>query len=271
MTDKLLFLLLSIFFINSTNSQDNADEGVNVIQDVSASIPNGILNPADIDWDFIVNSLITPKGLVTQFALEVEVQSIFTLGWIIAGVIWQVVVLNTTGELQTTLSGLSFLLSTNALAQTVVRSLFDSARSLASRLIITIFVYGWEDTINGVIANADPFDIGDFLFNPVVLLVAAGRAVAQVVYFFSALGPLVYFALNIWPNIRPPKEETKRLLKTGDYYGEYYGRPELYYDSDDYGYTDWSAISQVRATQQDEGIGFGQMLQDAMNTIVDTI
>ena len=83
--------------------------------------------------------------------------------------------------------------------------------------------------INGVIANADPFDIGDFLFNPVVLLVAAGRAVAQVkqyfffqfllsdfnfidvqvVYFFSALGPLVYFALNIWPNIRPPKEETK--------------------------------------------------------------
>ena len=34
--------------------------------------------------------------------------------------------------------------------------------------------------INGVIANADPFDIGDFLFNPVVLLVAAGRAVAQV-------------------------------------------------------------------------------------------
>ena len=148
MTDRLLFLLLSIFFINSTNSQgsvaaysmklfdvsiylweeviksttpptwntkitgcntvpkDNADEGVNVIQDVSASIPNGILNPADIDWDFIVNSLITPKGLVTQFALEVEVQSIFTLGWIIAGVIWQVVVLNTTGELQVSLNTL---------------------------------------------------------------------------------------------------------------------------------------------------------------------
>ena len=34
--------------------------------------------------------------------------------------------------------------------------------------------------MNGIIANADPFIVGDFLFNPVVLLVAAGRAVAQV-------------------------------------------------------------------------------------------
>ena len=168
---------------------------MNVIQDVSASIPNGILNPADIDWDFIVNSLITPKGLVTQFALEVEVQSIFTLGWIIAGVIWQVVVLNTTGELQVSLNTLKRIIIFNifisdyfirtvifvkyqctssnccqvillfpvayleienlclavntfeTILPNVFRSLFDSARSLASRLIITIFVYGWEDTV----------------------------------------------------------------------------------------------------------------------------
>ena len=36
---------------------------------------------------------------------------------------------------------------TNALAQTVVRSLFDSIRSLASRLIITIFAFGWDETV----------------------------------------------------------------------------------------------------------------------------
>ena len=43
---------------------------------------------------------------------------------------------------------------------------------------------------------------------------------------------------------------------------------------DDYGYNgDWSAISQVRAIGPDvaETPGFGHMLQEAMNTIIDSI
>ena len=61
--------------------QDQAEgEEVNVVQNITASVPNGILNLDEIDWPFIFNSLITPKGLVTQFALEVETQTIFTTG-----------------------------------------------------------------------------------------------------------------------------------------------------------------------------------------------
>ena len=33
---------------------------------------------------------------------------------------------------------------------------------------------------SGIIAAADPFAVGDFLFNPIVLVVAVGRALAQV-------------------------------------------------------------------------------------------
>ena len=38
-----------------------------------------------IDFDAILERLISPRGLVTQFALELEVQTIFTIGWIIMG------------------------------------------------------------------------------------------------------------------------------------------------------------------------------------------
>ena len=37
---------------------------------------------------------------------------------------------------------------------------------------------------NGIITNADPFAVGDFLFNPIVLIVAVGRALAQVIKDF---------------------------------------------------------------------------------------
>ena len=72
-------------------------------------------------------------------------------------------------------------------------------RSLVSRLVITIFVFGFEDTVSaeqlstrsrplsssylqmsGIIANADPFSIGDFLFNPTILLITVGRFFAAV-------------------------------------------------------------------------------------------
>ena len=62
-----------------------------------------------------------PPGLVTQFALELEIQTIFTGGWLVAGGIWQYAVINTEGELQQALSQLQFLLSTQALALTVAR------------------------------------------------------------------------------------------------------------------------------------------------------
>ena len=127
--------------------------GQTVVQNASQEIyiPNGIFNPQEIDLDFISSRLVSPQGLVTQFALELETQIIFTSGWLISGGIWQYAMLNTDGELQQTIAPLSFLLSTNSLALTVVRSLFDSMRSLLSRVAITIFVFGWDTTVSNII------------------------------------------------------------------------------------------------------------------------
>ena len=102
--------------------------------------------------------------------------------------------------------------------------MFDSLRSLASRLLITLFVFGFDVTVklrltyylamlglflqfSGIIEAADPFAVGDFLFNPIVLAVAAGRAVASVkqytihcivllilIYFLDFLLLLCYYS-----------------------------------------------------------------------------
>jgi len=230
--------------------------GQSVVQNISASIPNGVLNPAEIDWPFIFNSLISPKGLVTQFALELETQTIFTLGWVVVSVLWQILVINNVAGLQALLLPLSFLLSTNAIANTVVRSLFDSVRSLVSRLVITIFVFGFEDTMSGIIANADPFSIGDFLFNPTILLITVGRFFAAITFFFIAIGPIFYFATNIYPNIRPPTETTRLLAEeSGDYsyydYGDYAGGYDGGYDGGYYAGVeaaeDWQSVALMRS------------------------
>ena len=209
----LLLLLLSV--------------GVVVGQETSTDIyiPDGIFNPQEIDLDAISARLVSPQGLVTQFALEVETQAIFTTGWLVSGALWQYLMLNTEGETQRMLSGLQFLFSTQSLATTIARSLFDATRSLLSRLVITIFMFGWDTTvsveqarvvqtssfiscfqINGIIENADPFSIGDFLFNPGLIVLVLGRVIGQIVFFFTAIGPIYLFATEVYPNIPRPEE-----------------------------------------------------------------
>ena len=48
-------------------------------------IPNGIFNPQEIDLNAISARLVSPQGLVTQFALEIEQEAIFTSGWLVSG------------------------------------------------------------------------------------------------------------------------------------------------------------------------------------------
>ena len=43
------------------------------------------LDIGTIDLDAILFGLVSPEGLVTQFALQLEFEIIFTLGWIVLG------------------------------------------------------------------------------------------------------------------------------------------------------------------------------------------
>merc|ERR1719419_1507325 len=169
-----IFLLLSFIFsvhgkdVNSTNSF------IGSMMATARTIDIG-----SIDFDAIIDRLISPTGLVTQFALELEVQAIFTIGWIVLGLIWQVAIANTSGSIQAALQGLGFLLSTQALATTVVRSIYDTIRSVISRLAVTFLAFGADATIAGI-SSVSLVDVGDFLFNPALVFLAVGRGILQV-------------------------------------------------------------------------------------------
>ena len=117
-------------------------------------VPDGIFNPQEINLEAISARLMSPQGLVTQFALEVETQAIFTTGWLVSGAAWQFAMINSEEETQRMLAPLEFLFSTQNLAVTVARSLFDATRSLLSRLAITIFVFGWDTTVLSPITSS---------------------------------------------------------------------------------------------------------------------
>ena len=107
MMNQLMIVVCCLYGV----SGQGGDNGTNVIQSVEAMVPDGVFNLAEIDWPFIFGQLVTPKGLVTQFSLELLTQTIFTSGWIILGGIWQFVTLQVgPGETQDTLANLSFLL-----------------------------------------------------------------------------------------------------------------------------------------------------------------
>ena len=61
---------------------------------------------------------------------------------------WQVAVANTSGGIQAAIQGLGFLLSTQGVATTVVRSIYDSIRSIISRLAVTFLLFGAEATVS---------------------------------------------------------------------------------------------------------------------------
>ena len=84
--------------------------------------------------------------------IDLETQIIFTVGWIIVSLIWQFIVINNIGGLQAPLAALSFLLSTNAIAQTVIRLDFITPNVLTSLNIVIIFfqVCLWLSQVFGI-------------------------------------------------------------------------------------------------------------------------
>jgi len=213
----LVFVTMSMMLMDQA-SASNQTSFMSRMVDTARTI-----NIGTIDFDAIVERLISPTGLVTQFALELEVQAIFTAGWIILGLMWQVAVANTSGGIQAAIQGLGFLLSTQGVATTVVRSIYDSIRSIISRLAVTFLLFGAEATIAGI-SSVSLVDVGDFLFNPALIFLAVGRGILQVGMIIVAALPIYLFAVGVYPTLRPQTKESRVSSPYYDYeeYGDYH-------------------------------------------------
>merc|ERR1712083_573282 len=84
---------------------------------------------------------------------------------------------------------------------TIIRSLFDMARDLASRLAITFLFYGAEQTIAGL-TDVSLQSVKDFLFDEELLVLVTGRSFAQFFIFIVAIVPIYLFAIFLYPTVR---------------------------------------------------------------------
>jgi len=231
-----MFLLL-VLAMTATPSQAQADNQTNFTPITGTNFLTKMVDTArtldigSIDFQDIIQRLVSPTGLVTQFALEMEVQVIFTLGWIILGLIWQFAVANTSGSIQAGIQGLGFILSTQALATTVVRSVYDSIRSIISRLAVTFLVFGADATIAGI-SSVTLVDVTDFLFNPQLVLLVVGRGILSMVFVLAAALPIYLFSVGVYPTLKPQAMESRLSAPYPAYpdyneYGDYTYSPTL--------------------------------------------
>lgn len=160
------------------------------------------INLEDIDLAAIQDRLISPVGMVNQFALQAETTGLGAIGWVAIGLLWRLASTTfATGPIGSFLAGFGFLFSTQSLALTIIRSLFDMARDLASRLAITFLVYGAEQTLAGL-TDVSLQSVKDFLNDPDLIVLITGRTVAGFFIFLAAIVPIYLFAVTIYPSIR---------------------------------------------------------------------
>merc|ERR1719367_292239 len=134
------------------------------------STTTATIDLGDIDLAAIQDRLISPVGMVNQFALQAESTGFGALGWVAIGLLWRLASATfATGPVGAFLASFGFLFSTQSLALTIIRSLFDTARDLASRLVITFLVYGAEATLAGL-TNVSVQSVKDFLNDPDLLI-----------------------------------------------------------------------------------------------------
>jgi len=169
---------------------------------IMLSSTTATINLEDIDLAAIQDRLISPVGMVNQFALQAETTGIGALGWVTIGLLWRLASTTfATGPIGSFLAGFGFLFSTQSLALTIIRSIFDMVRDLASRLVITFLVYGAEQTIAGL-TDVSLQSVKDFLNDPELIILVTGRTVAGFFIFLAAIVPIYLFAITIYPNIR---------------------------------------------------------------------
>ncbi|XP_023327229.1 uncharacterized protein LOC111700524 [Eurytemora carolleeae] len=156
-----------------------------------------------VDFDFIFNRLVSPRGLITQYALSLELEIFQNIGWILSGMIWNFALTVTEGQLQADIASLSFIYSPQALALTMIRSLWNRLLEIVARITAAIIVFSAPETFSQI-SEVTPVDIGDFLFNPQLTILSLGRGVTIVFWLTLFAIPTYFFSADVWPVIRPP-------------------------------------------------------------------
>jgi len=130
-----------------------------VINDLVSSL-NSTLGVDLID---ILDGLLSPEGVVSQFVLSLVIQVIFVVGYAVSGVIYFLAKESTTGATQEAVKELDFLFNPSSIVGTLVRSLIGVVWELGARIFTTFILFGVFETVKEVIATTSVSGLWEFL------------------------------------------------------------------------------------------------------------
>ena len=113
-------------------------------------------------------------------------------------------------------------------------------------------------------------DVGDFLFNPLLILIVVGRGILQVGMILVAAVPIYLFATGVYPSLKPQTTESSKqkftnyciLLKTNPISGLSAPYPT---------YTDYNDYGEYAYTPVLDKVDVASSLDTAMANIIQSI
>lgn len=161
---------------------------------MSTSLSDRVFDPSSLDIDFnaVFERLLSPKGIVQQFLLSIALQIMNILGFTISGLGYAAIVRNTPpGPFLDFVKFFDIILTPQAIAKTVIRSLLRLLFDLGGRTVTTAFLFGVTESVSQIVASTSLSSLWTFLTSTAIKTVMINRRV-----FFTAFISIGFFLLN---------------------------------------------------------------------------
>jgi len=176
------------------------------------------LDALGVNLTQISDSLLSPAGIVDQFALSILLQAILIIGYLTLGILynWASGTI-TSGPLVPFIEYFEIHLSNQATAQTLVRSVLGLVWELVARSMTVFLMFGVGNTVTQVLESVTLDSVKKFLTSEVLGEIMIFRFVSYTAFAITAFALIIpaFTALGLG------MEETARSLVDPESMAEY--------------------------------------------------
>jgi len=159
------------------------------------------LSSLGIDFSAIFDRLLSPKGIVQQFALTLVLSVFRSVGWATFGLGYGALVDRASpGPLLDLLGFFEVVLTPQAIATSMVRDLLRIVWELAGRVVTTTLLFGVFESFSQVVANTTVEGLWSFLSSSSLKQLMSLRSAFTFVFFFSGFFLLSQLGMVLNPS-----------------------------------------------------------------------
>merc|ERR1712179_351826 len=148
-----------------------------------------------IDLSQIFDRLLSPTGIVNQFAISISLQLFQSVGYVLTGILYAILTATTDGTLREAITFFDFLLSPQAIATTILRRGLLVVWELIARSVTVFGLFGVFETINQILATTTITSVWTFLSSAQTYKLFTWRFIVGTSYLLA--GFVVYNLLGM--------------------------------------------------------------------------